>query len=66
MVSVHNGPFNNSVDNMRGEGDQKMSVFVHAEGIKTVHPGGGSKKDKNSVHIVDEWPLIKEKFQPIH
>ena len=22
---------------MRGEGGQKMSVFVHAQGIKTVH-----------------------------
>jgi hypothetical protein len=29
---------------MRG---QKMSVFVHAQGIKTVHAGGGwSKNDK--------------------
>ena len=23
-----------------GEGGQKMSVFVHAQGIKTVHAGG--------------------------
>ena len=30
------GPFNNYVDKMSGEG-QKMSVFVHAQGIKTVH-----------------------------
>ena len=35
------GPFNNYVDKMRGEGGQKMSVFVHAQGIKTVHAGGG-------------------------
>ena len=37
------GPFNNYVDKMRG--GQKMSVFVHAQGIKTVHDGrgGGSK-----------------------
>ena len=26
---------------MRGEGGQKMSGFVHALGIKTVHAGGG-------------------------
>ena len=31
-----------------GEGGQKMSVFVHAQGIKTVHAGdGGSKKMAN-------------------
>ena len=34
------GPFNNYVNKMRGVG-QKMSVFVHAQGIKTVHAGGG-------------------------
>ena len=32
------GPFNNYVDKMRGEG-VKMSVFVHAQGIKTVQAG---------------------------
>ena len=31
------GTFNNYVDKMRGEGVKKMSVFVHAQGIKTVH-----------------------------
>ena len=31
--------FNNYVDKMRGGGVQKMSVFVHAQGIKTVHAG---------------------------
>ena len=36
--------FNNYVDKMRGGGGQKMSVFVHAQGIKTVHAGGGVKK----------------------
>ena len=35
------GAFNNYVDKMRGGGGQKMSVFVHAQGIKTVHAGGG-------------------------
>ena len=36
-----------------------MSVFVHAQGIKTVHEGGrGVKKWQNSVHVVVEWPLI--------
>ena len=34
------GPFNNYVDKMRGGGGQKMSVFVHSQGIKTVHAGG--------------------------
>ena len=29
-----------------GGGGQKMSVFVHAQGIKTVHAGGGSKNGK--------------------
>ena len=40
-----------------GGGGQKMSVFVHAQGIKTVHAGGGVKKCQNSVHVVVEWPL---------
>ena len=38
-------------------GGLKMSVFVHAQGIKTVHVGGGVKKWQNSVHVVVEWPL---------
>ena len=39
------GAFNNYVDKMRGGGGQKISVFVHAQGIKTVHAGeGGCKK----------------------
>ena len=29
----------NYVDKMSGRGGQKMSVFVHAQGIKTVHTG---------------------------
>ena len=37
-----------------GGGGQKMSVFVHTQGIKTV---GGVKKWQNSVHVVVEWPL---------
>ena len=37
----------NYVDKMRGGGGgQKMSDFVHAQGIKTVHAGGGSKNGK--------------------
>ena len=36
---VDKGSFNNYVDKMRGGGVQKMSVFVHAQGIKTVHAG---------------------------
>ena len=44
---------------MRGGGGQKMYVFVHAQGRKTVHTGGegGVKKWQNSVHVVVEWPL---------
>ena len=43
---------------MRGGGGQKMSVFVHAQGIKTVRAGGGVKKWQNSVHVVVECPLM--------
>ena len=39
-------PFNNYVDKMRGEGKQKISVFFHAQGIKTVHVGGGESKNE--------------------
>ena len=35
------GAFNNYVDNIRGEGVKKMSVFVHTQGIKSVQAGGG-------------------------
>ena len=43
----YKGAFNNYVDKMRRGGNQKMSVFVHAQGIKNVHAGeGGSKNDK--------------------
>ena len=44
-----------------GGGGQKMSVFVHTQGIKTVHVGGGRggvKKWQNSVHVVVECPLL--------
>ena len=42
------GSINNYVDKMRGGGGQKMSVFVNAQGIKTVHAGegGGSENGK--------------------
>ena len=39
-IISYKGAFNNYVDKMGG-GGQKMSVFVHAQGIKTVHKGGG-------------------------
>ena len=49
---------NNYVDKIWGE-MVKMSVFVHAQGIKTVHAGeGGVKKWQNSVHVVVECPLM--------
>ena len=35
-----------------------MFVFVHAQGIKTVHAGGGGeKKWPNSIHEVMKCPL---------
>ena len=40
----HKGAFNNYVDKMRGGGGQKMSVFVHGQGIKTVHAGSKMAK----------------------
>ena len=40
-----------------------MSVFVHAQGIKTVPAGGRGegrfKKWQNSAHVVVECPLIQ-------
>ena len=41
------GAFNNYLDKMKGRGGPKMSVFVHAQGIKTVHAGrGGTVVDR--------------------
>ena len=34
-----------------------MSVFVHAQDIKTVHAGRGVNKCQNSVHVVVECSL---------
>ena len=39
-MAYNKGPFNNYVDKMSGGGGQKMSVFVHAQGIKTVQARG--------------------------
>ena len=50
---MYKWPFNNYLDKMRGRGSKK-SVFVHAQGIKTFHAGGGVKKWQNSVHVVVE------------
>ena len=41
---------------MRGGGGQKMSVLVHAQGMKTVHAGRGGEKWQNFVHVVIECP----------
>ena len=38
-----------------------MSVFVHAQGIKTVHAGEGVQKLQNSVHVVVEWPQRRKR-----
>ena len=37
-----------------------MSVFVHAQGIKIVHEGGGGKKMAKFCPVVVEWPLMKK------
>ena len=43
---------------MKGGGGQKMSIFVNAHGINTIHAGGGGgKKWQNSDHVVVECPL---------
>ena len=40
---------------MMGGGGQKMSVFVYAQGKKTVHAGvWGVKNWQNSAHVVVE------------
>ena len=44
---------------MKGGGGSKMFVVIHAQGIKTVNAGGRVKKWQNSVHVVDECPLIQ-------
>ena len=41
------------------DGGQKMSVFVHSQGIKTVHAGWGQKMA--NVHVVVEWPLRRSR-----
>ena len=43
-----------------GGGGQKMSVFVHAQDIKTVHAGGEVKKGQSSIHVVVECPQIEK------
>ena len=48
---------------MRGEG-VKMSVFVHTQGIKTVH-AGGVKKWQNSVHVCS-CCILQEAFFEIN
>ena len=56
LIGFNFGPFNNYKDKMRRGGGQKMLVFVHNQGMKTVHAGGGGggKKWQNSVHVVVE------------
>ena len=39
-----------------GGRESKKSVFVHAQGITTVHAGGGGGGMLNSVHVVVECP----------
>ena len=47
---------------MKGGGGQKMSVFVHAQGIKPVHAGGGwEAKMSNSVHVCSCWMTPEQK-----
>ena len=50
---------------MRGGGAQKMSVFVHAQGIKTVHAGwGGQKMAKFCPRSCWMPPSLSTKFLP--
>ena len=50
-----------------GGAGRKMSVFDHAQGIKTVHAGGeGVKKWQNSLHVVVECPLNKPENFPMY
>ena len=42
-----------------------MSVFVHAQAIKTVHAEGGVKKWQISVHVVVVCPLVKKQVHII-
>jgi hypothetical protein len=44
-VKLVKEPFNNYVDKMMGGGGQKMPVFVHAQGIKTVNAKLCPRKD---------------------
>ena len=44
-MKLSKGPFNNYVDKMRGGVGQKTSVFVKAQGIKTVHAGRAGPKN---------------------
>ena len=43
-INLAKGAFNNYVDKMRGGGGPKMSAFVHAQGIKTIHAEGVGQK----------------------
>ena len=43
-IECPKGSFNNYVDNMGGGG--KNVCFVHAQGVKTIHSGRGSKNGK--------------------
>ena len=62
ILSYIKGTFNNYVDKMKeGGGGQKMSVFVHAQGIKTVHTERGVRKWQNSVHVEVECPRTNSK-----
>ena len=48
------GPFNNYVDNMRGEGVKKCLFLPMLRVQKLSTQGGGVKKWQNSVHVVVE------------
>ena len=42
-----------------------MSVFVHAQGLNTVHAGRGVKNWQNSIHLVVECPQSVKIFSEI-
>ena len=45
MKVLYLGSFNNYGGQDEGGGGQKMSDFVHVQGVKFVHTGGGGSKN---------------------
>ena len=54
------------VEKMRGGGCQKMSVFVHAQGIKTDHAGGGGSQEMAKFCPRNCWMTPKTEIKTSH